>query len=118
LCNFYPVSVFTVFLVASVFHGFSFVESLLLDELGGGLAQLAEGGPGQVLHPLGQLELGRGGVGVEQVGEQSSELFVALVLEKKKKFRQKVLIIARPKFGPIQGFATSLSVFVGTFEPV
>ena len=54
--------------------------SFLLDQLGGGVAELVHDGAGQSLHPLGQLELGRGGVGVEEVGEEGAEVLVALVL--------------------------------------
>jgi hypothetical protein len=52
---------------------------MLLDELGGGLPQLAEGGPGKVLHPLGQLELGRGGV--KQAVRERPELSINVVLK-------------------------------------
>ena len=44
------------------------------------MAELVHDGAGQSLHPLGQLELGRGGVGVEEVGEEGAEVLVALVL--------------------------------------
>ena len=54
--------------------------SFLLDQLGGGVAELVHDRAGQSLHPLGQLELGRGGVGVEEVGEEGAEVLVALVL--------------------------------------
>ena len=44
------------------------------------MAELVHDGAGESLHPLGQLELGRGGVGVEKVGEEGAEVLVALVL--------------------------------------
>ena len=43
--------------------------SLLLDQLGGGVAQLDNEGLGDLLHPLAQLGAGNRGVGVEEAGE-------------------------------------------------
>ena len=43
--------------------------SLLLDQLGSGVAQLDNEGLGDLLHPLAQLGAGSRGVGVEEAGE-------------------------------------------------
>ena len=54
----------------------------LLDQLGGGVCQLADHGQGQLLHSPRQLRLRRGSVWVEQVGQEGSvtALLVAFVL--------------------------------------
>jgi hypothetical protein len=82
--NVWLVAVFVILLLpyVSFFPCLLFISapsSFLLDELSGGLPELGEGGPGQVLHPLGQLELGRRGV--EQAVRERSELSITLVLK-------------------------------------
>ena len=71
----------------SQFFGFlilgSFLISVLLDQLGGSVTESAHDWACNSLHPLGQLELRRGRVGVEQVGEKRPEVLVALVLRSK-----------------------------------
>ena len=71
----------------SQFFGFlilgSFLISVLLDQLGGSVTEPAHDWACNSLHPLGQLELRRSRVGVEQVGEKRPEVLVALVLRSK-----------------------------------
>ena len=52
----------------------------LLDQLGSSIAQLGDKRLGDLLHPLAQFRMRGGDVGVEEAGEQSPELLVALIL--------------------------------------
>ena len=52
----------------------------LLDQLGSSITQLGNEGLGELLHPLAQLGVGRGRVGVKEAGEQGPELLVSLIL--------------------------------------
>ena len=56
------------------------VFSFLLDQLGSSITQLGNEGLGELLHPLAQLGVGGGRVGVKEASEQCPELLVSLVL--------------------------------------
>ena len=61
-------------------------HSFLLDQLGSSIAQLGDKRLRDLLHPLAQFRVRRGGVGVEEAGEQCPELLVSLILAEKSNY--------------------------------